>query len=229
MSIRWGIIFAAASVAFPLLAGEDLATSAAFGGVRMNTSGLPTVISSQSDIAALAAWPVTYLEGETVTVTVPDGTTRTLAEDAAAAGAVTFAPDAGGLWRLVNSNGETALVGVSWSVFGESWALDFGTDSPVRMHTIGDGPNRKVKKTKVPQVAYSGDDWLGDVSKSVSVTFTPPKDSGIQPTTLQFTGIGATTFTFAEPGLWTVSLAMADGTTRTATLVVYSTFTISFT
>lgn len=229
MSIRWGIIFAAASVAFPLLAGEDLATSAAFGGIRMNTSGLPTVISSQPDMAVLAAWPVTYREGETVTATAPDGATRTLAEDAAETGAVAFAPDAGGLWRLVNSNGDTALVGVSWSVFGESWSLDFTTDSPVRMHTIGDGPDRKVKKSKVPQVAYSGDDWFGDVSKSVSVTFTPPKDSGIQPTTLQFTGTGATTFTFAEPGQWTVSLAMADGTTRTSTLVVYSTFTISFT
>lgn len=229
MAIRWEIIFIVASTVFPLLAGEDLATSVAFDGVHMNTSGLPTVISSQSDIAELVAWPVTYREGDTVTATAPDGTTRTLAENAAEDGAVAFAPDAGGLWRLANSNGETALVGVSWSVFGESWALDFGTASPVRMHTIGDGPNRKVKKSKVPQVAYSGDDWLGDVSKSVSVTFTPPKDSGIPPTTLQLTGTGATSFTFTEPGQWMVSLAMADGTTRTATLVVYDIFVISFT
>ena len=229
MAIRWEMFFVAASAVLPLFAGEDLATSAAFGGVHMNTSGLPTIISSQSDITALAAWPVTYRAGETVTVVARDGTTRTVAENVAADGAAAFAPDAGGLWQLVNSNGETALVGVSWEVFGESWALDFGTDSPVRMHTIGDGPDRKVKKSKVPQVAYSGDDWLGDVSKSVSVTFTPPTGSGIPPTTLQLTGTGATSFTFTEPGQWTVSLAMEDGTTRTATLIVYGMFVISFT
>ena len=230
MSIRWGIVFVAASMAFPLLADEDLATSAVFGGIRMNTSGLPTVISSQSDMTALAAWPVTYREGDTVTATAPDGTTRTLADNAAASGVAAFAPDAGGLWRLVNSNGETALVGVSWSVFGESWTLDFVTGSRVGMHTIGDGPDRKVKKGDVPPVAYSGDDWCGDVSKSVSVTFTPPRGSGISPTTLQLNGTGATTFTFTEPGRWTVSLTMADGTTRTATLFVYrAMFVISFT
>ena len=230
MAIRWGMILVAASAAFPILAGEDLATSAAFGGVHMNTSGRPTVISSQSDMTALAAWPVTYREGETVTATASDGTTRTLADNAAASGAAAFAPDAGGLWRLVNSNGETALVGVSWSVFGESWTLDFVTGSRVGMHTIGDGPDRKVKKGDVPPVAYSGDDWCGDVSKSVSVTFTPPTGSGISPTTLQLNGTGATTFTFTEPGRWTVSLTMADGTTRTATLFVYrAMFVISFT
>ena len=115
--------------------------------------------------------------------------------------------------------------------YASRWLGTYDCLACVGNHEYWNSPEkREVEECKVPQVAYSGDDWCGDVSKSVSVTFTPPENSGILPTTLQFTGTGATTFTFTEPGRWTVSLTMADGTTRTATLFVYrAMFVISFT
>ena len=108
-----------------LMAGVDIATSAAYGGLRINTNAGPRVMNLLSDVEALADWPVTYRAGETVTVTTPDGETSTLVASAASAGAVAFAPTAGGLWRLGNSNGATAFFGVAWNVFNDGWTQVF--------------------------------------------------------------------------------------------------------
>ena len=90
--------------------------------------------------------------------------------------------------------------------------------------SIQDGPDRKTSKKKALPVAYSGDDWLGDAAKAATVVFTSPSGTV---TTLNLTGTGAQTFTFDAPGKWTVTLTMADGTTRTAVISVSGSLTIS--
>ena len=226
MRIQFGTILTAVAVAtgasIPLVA-EDLASSAAFG-FRLNTVK-PIIVSSAFDMQSLADWPVTYRAGETVTVTAPDDTVSNLTENALSSGASAFAPTAGGLWRLDNSNGESALVGVAWGVFGDGWSLDFTADLPLKMHTVGAGPDRKGQTHQFPSVAYSGDNWLGAAAAASTVTFIPPAG---EPTTLNLTGTGITSFVFGKSGQWTVRLAMVDGTTREAIITVIGGLVIVF-
>ena len=221
MKTRATAIFAACAVATGAAlcasAGEDIATSAAFGSFHMDTSGAPIVMSSAGDASLMTDWPVTYRAGETVTATAPDGAVSTLASSAAAAGSVAFAPTAGGVWRLENSNGDTALVGVGWSVFNDGWSLDLGSLSPFVMHTKGDGPDRRGRVNTFPAVAYSGDSWLGDSVATSTLTFTPP--NGVA-SSQNLTGTGTTPFSFDDAGLWTVRLDSADGASYEAEILV---------
>lgn len=200
------------SVILPLFAGEDIATSEAVS-FRFNTVS-PIIIDSVADKDAFSDWPISYRTGETVTVTSPSGETTTLVSSAAADGAQAYVPTSGGLWTFANSNGDTAAVGVSWAVYGEEWSLD--ATSSLMLHTEGEGPNRKLKRSEAPPVAYSGDDWAGDLSKAATLTFTPPEGSELAATTWNKTGRGASAFTFNKKGVWTVTLKFADNTTRTA-------------
>ena len=220
----WYMIFTAAcAVAMPAFAdgdgdgeGEEPAairvTSEAFT-FKLRT-GDGTAAMSSTD---LAAWPVTYRAGETVTLTSPAGASTTPVSDAAANGTTELAGafNADGVWRLANSNGGSALVGVAWGTFDSQWR-EASADAPCRMHTEGEGPDRKLKRREAPPVAYSGDDWKGDLSKASTITFTPPEGSGLEPTTWNKTGRGASAFTFNAKGVWTITLTFADNTTRTA-------------
>lgn len=213
------LVVVASSVILPLFAGEDIATSEAVS-FRFNTVS-PVVIDSAATKDAFYDWPLTYRKGETVMVTSPSGETTTLVSSAAADGTQAYVPTSGGLWTFANSNGDTAVVGVSWVVYGEEWSLD--TTSPLMMHTEGEGPDRKLKKREAPPVAYSGDDWKGDLTKASTITFTPPEGSGLEPTTWNKTGRGASAFTFNKKGVWTVTLTFADNTTRTAQINIEQT------
>ncbi len=199
----------ALAAVLPVAAGEDLA-SGTLEDIFLDTVsiGSPIALTSSSEISALPK--VTYLAGDTVAATKHDGTDSLLVEDAASAGSVAFSPDAGGLWRLQNSKGETALFGVSWSVFGDSWAESSAAYSPFVMDTSGEGPNRKVQKRGAPSVAYTGDHWRGDSSAEATLTFTPPSGGGA--TEVPLAGSGAASFDFNVVGIWTVKLAMADST-----------------
>ena len=211
-----------AGAAFPLAAGVDLTTSAAYDGFRLNTAK-PIVVRTRADAEAFGA--VTYRAGETVTVTAPDDTVSTLAANAPTAGAAAFTPTVGGLWRLDNSNGESALVGVAWGVFGDGWSVDFTAALSLKMHTVGAGPDRRGQTHQFPSVSYSGDNWLGAAAAASTVTFIPPDG---EPTTLNLTGTGITSFVFGKSGQWTVRLAMADGTTREAVITVIGGLVIVF-
>ena len=216
----WYMIFASAcAVAMPAFAdgeGEEPAairvTSEAVTFKLRTGSGRIAVPS-----ADLTAWPVTYRAGETVTLTSPGGASTTPVSDAAANGetALADALNADGVWRRANSNGGSALVGVAWETFGDPWR-EASADAVCGMHTEGEGPDRKLKKRETPPVAYSGDDWKGVLSKASKITFTPPEGSGLEPTTWNKTGMGASSFTFNSIGVWTVTLTFADSTTRTA-------------
>ena len=230
--MKWHKVFVAACV---VAAGATLSTAAFAEGeeeaVDFRVTSDAVAINLHTDDAALrfssaelAAKQVTYRAGETVTLTAPDGTTATVVADAAAAGGATLAVGAGGLssdglWRLDNSNGSVAFVGVAWETFGAAWR-QAGDGRSMALDTLAEGPDRKLKKSEVPPVAYSGDDWAGDLSKAATITFTPPEGAGLGATTWNKTGKGAEAFTFNAKGDWTVTLAFADGTTKTATITI---------
>ena len=220
------VVAAAVGAALPLAADAE-EVSATLSGFRLDTSGIPVVLSSQSDVDSFSAYrPVTYLPGDTVTVVSPTGAVSTLVEDAPAAGGRTFTPDAGGLWRIANSKGSVAYVGVGWSVFGDGTTQMSSPLAPIAIHTAGPGPDRRGRVNEFPPVAYSGDYWIGDASKAVRLTFTPPAESGLSPTVINRTGTGIQSFTFDEAGSWTVLMEMADGTTREATVFVKAGFVL---
>ena len=174
----------------------------------------------------LSLMPATYAASETVTATSPGGVVTAVMSDAASDGTVDLPQraggpiNAGGVWSLANSNGAQARIGVAWAVFGDGGTL---ADTAAGTGFIADaaqpGPDRKLKKSEVPSVAYSGNDW-GAVATSATlpatITFTPPEGSGLEATTWDRTGTGAETFTFNEKGIWMVTLAFAGGTTHTA-------------
>ena len=232
--MKWHKVFVAACV---VAAGATLSTAAFAEGeeeaVDFRVTSDAVAIALHTDDAALrfssaelAAKQVTYRAGETVTLTAPDGTTATVVADAAAAGGATLAVGTGGLssdglWRLDNSNGSVAFVGVAWETFGAAWR-QAGDGRSMALDTLAEGPDRKLKKSEVPLVAYSGDDWAGDLSKAATITFTPPEGAGLEATTWNKTGKGAEAFTFNAKGDWTVTLAFADGTTKTATITIES-------
>ena len=128
--MKWHKVFVAACV---VAAGATLSTAAFAEGeeeaVDFRVTSDAVAINLHTDDAALrfssaelAAKQVTYRAGETVTLTAPNGTTATVVADAAAAGGATLAVGAGGLssdglWRLDNSNGSVAFVGVAWETF----------------------------------------------------------------------------------------------------------------
>ena len=178
--------------------------------------------------------PVFYREGETVTATAWDEAAKTLVADASDAGTMALgsaALDAGGVWTLANSGQGTAFVGVAWSVYGDGGML--AADGPVSgyvVDTMQDGPDRKLWDRNAPPVAYSGDNWAGDISKAATVTFTPPTGSGLEPTTWNDLsgGSGVRAFAFSKPGKWTVLMTFADGTTREATVKVVGGFIMVF-
>jgi len=191
---------------------QDIATSAAYTGFAIDTRGFVT-----SQTASVAG--ITYREAETVTATAPDGTQTALVTSATAAGDTTLTANASGLWKLANSNGESVWVGVAWDAFG-GWTLEPVSSGTFVMDTVGEGPDRKLKKREAPPVAYSGDDWAGDLSKAATLTFTPPDGGEAQTPTLDPTGTGVKSFTFDKPGNWTVTLTFADGTTKTAIVTI---------
>ena len=174
-------------------------------------------LSSAEDFAT---WLVTWRSGETVSAESADGTAYTLSGGAGATSAAL--PNKGGVWTLTNSVEGVARVGVPWTVFNDGG--DFSESSAVGwfVDTVQDGPDRKLKKREVPPIAYSGDDWAGDISKAATLTFTPPEGSGLNPTTLSKSnpGTGAQSFTFNKVGDWTVTLTFSNGTTRTAIITI---------
>jgi len=220
----WYMIFASAcAVAMPTFADGD-GEGEEPAAIRVTSEAVTFKLRTGDGTAAmsaadLVAWPVTYRAGETVTLTSPAGASTTPVSGAAANGetALAGAFNADGVWRLANSNGGSALVGVAWETFGSPWR-EASADASCRMHTEGEGPDRKLMRREAPLVAYSGDDWKGDLTKASTITFTPPEGSGGEATTWNKTnpGTGAQSFTFNAVGVWTVTLTFADNTTRTA-------------
>ena len=167
-----------------------------------------------------AAWPVMWREGETVTAKAWNSSTlQTLvanaASDAGESQTQTL-PSGGGLWTLVNSASGTAYIGVAWAVFSDGSVIGETADGvSFAIDSVANGPDRKTKNIELIPVAYSCDDWARDVTSAATLTFAPP--GGGAATTLDLTGTGADrSFKFNTVGMWTVTLTMADGTTKIA-------------
>ena len=109
----------------------------------------------------------------------------------------------GGAWRLVSSPD------------GCEYAWAGSAAFPVDSRETG--PNRTTKKAEVLPVAYSGDHWIGDPSKSATLTIAPPEGEA---TALALAGTGTQPFAFRTPGDWTLTLAMADGSTSQAVVSI---------
>ncbi len=189
---------------------ETVTSSAA----TFNFYGNPEKAYSLASAAEVAAWLVTWRAGETVVATSMDGTPTTLSGGAGATSA--SLPSQGGVWTLVNSVEGTARVGIPWAVFNDGGTYGASATAGFVADMVQSGPDRKLMRREAPLVAYSGDDWHGDLSKASTITFTPPESSGVEATTWNKIGRGASAFTFNKKGVWTVTLKFADNTTRTA-------------
>lgn len=114
-------------------------------------------------------------------------------------------------WRLVADN--SGLLH-AWGEF--TYSID----------SLRDGPNRMVSIQGERHIAYSGDGWIGNDTSLTKVTFTPPKGSGISPTTLNLTGTGTISFQFSKTGSWTIELEMANGEKMKSTILVVGGMTV---
>lgn len=108
--------------------------------------------------------------------------------------------------------------GCKWRILTSmDGCLYVGTDTVYPADSKATGPDRATtKKTALP-VAYSGDDWVREMSKTATLTITSPDGTE---TIVERTGTGAEPFKFGKLGEWTVQLAMANGTTRTAIVTI---------
>ena len=100
-------------------------------------------------------------------------------------------PSQGGVWTLVNSVEGTARVGIPWAVFNDGGTYGASATAGFVADMVQTGPDRKLMKREAPLVAYSGDDWHGDLSKASTITFTPPEGSELAATMWNKTGTGA--------------------------------------
>ncbi len=218
MRTRFAMILAAWAVAFPLFAadGDLLAETATAATFDVCTADNATFAAkSAAEVAALM--PVTWRAGETVGVIPPQGASSTLVTDAASAGSAPFAPDAGGVWTLVNSAQGTARIGVAWPVYNDGGTLvTSGNSQGYAVDSAQEGPNRKIKRKEGLPVAYSGDLWHGSATASSVLTVTPP--DGVAEN-IPLSGSGARSISFAKSGTWNLSLAMADATLESEILV----------
>lgn len=113
-------------------------------------------------------------------------------------------------FRLEKADGDTWRIVTSADGCIYTWAeIEYPADSE------REGPDRKTDKASVLPVAYSGDDWVGDMSKAATLRFISPRN---QTNTVVRTGTGAMSFAFTQHGRWTVLLEMENGTTFEATI-----------
>jgi len=181
------------------------------GTFRAATDMLEHVRSAGVDVVYLIPFVEMDLDkGETLTATSPSGVATAVVSSPASDGTVDLPQgaggpvNAGGIWNFANSNGAHARIGIAWAVFDDGGTLaETAAGTGFIVDASQTGPDRKLKKSEVPPVAYSGDDWTGDLSKAATITFTSPGGSA---TTWSKAGTGADTFTFSERGTWKVEL-----------------------
>ena len=223
------IIAVAAGAVLPAVAadGDELAVTESATTFRLYMNGeSPYSLTNAADVAA---WPVTWREGETVSAAAMDGAAYALAADAASEGSESL-PAKGGVWSLANDGIGTATVLVPWTVAqgdGVSLALS-ATSGAFGIDVVQDGPDRKSYDRHFPPIAYSGDDWAGDTASALVLTVTPPPNKGAATVFDALSGTGVQPFEFNKPGKWTVTLAMEDGTTCTAIINLPGGLIISF-
>ncbi len=167
-----------------------------FGTLGNGTSASPAKLVDGDEL-------VDYAAGDGYVFSLADGDASLFAALQMPLGVRLESAD-GGVWRLVASQD-----GLEYLAAATAYRLD----------TMQAGPNRTTSKDKALAVAFSGDGWVRAASAGATLTLAPPSGAA---TTLNLAGTGATPFEFSPAGSWSVTLAMADGTTQTALLDVRS-------
>ena len=213
-------ILSATALTLSVLADVPLATSSPATFCLNTVDSPPFAVTSAAEAAEFADYPLTWHDGETLTVEAPDGTVTAFATDAASAGSRALALASGGVWRIVSSEEGTAYVCVPWSVFGDGGLVcSSSAAGHFAVDLLESGPHRKMSDRVSPPIAYSGDDWCNESTMS-TLTVTPPEGGGAATVYDALMGTGVQPFLFNKTGRWTVVLAMEDGTTRTAVVSV---------
>ena len=203
------LLAVAAGAALPLFADDEYAVTAATSSAQtfaLYTSAAATPTYALTSGALSSPFNITYREGETVSVTSPNGVTTALS---GSGGTIEYEPVSGGLWTFANSNGQTALVGVDWSVNDDAPAPATGTANLVWLETVNEGPDRKAKSTDRPSVAYSDATFAGTLAGAVTLKLTSP--SGDETTYTKAAGENAKSVRLTK-GVWTVVLTSSAGT-----------------
>ena len=195
------LLAVAASAAFPLFADDEYAVTAATSSAQtfaLYTSAAATPTYALTSGALSSPFNITYRDGETVTVAL-----------SGSGGTIEYVPASGGLWTFANSNGQTALVGVDWSVHDDAPAPATGTANLVWLETVNEGPDRKITSNDRPSVAYSDATFAGTLAGAVTLTLTSP--SGEETTYTKAAGEDAKSVRLTK-GVWTVVLTSSAGT-----------------
>ena len=203
------LLAVAASATLPLFADDEYAVTAATSSAQtfaLYTSAAATPTYALTSGALSSPFNITYRDGETVSVTSPNGVTTALS---GSGGTIEYEPASGGLWTFANSNGKTALVGVDWSVHDDAPAPATGTANLVWLETVNEGPDRKAKSTDRPSVAYSDATFAGTLAGAVTLKLTSP--SGDETTYTKAAGENAKSVRLTK-GVWTVVLTSSAGT-----------------
>ena len=203
------LLAVAASATLPLFADDEYAVAAATSSAQtfaLYTSAEATPTFALTSGALSSPFLITYRDGETVSVTSPNGVTTALS---GSGGTIEYVPDSGGLWTFANSNGQIARVGVDGSVHGDAFVPATDTASSAWLDTINDGPDRKIKSSDCPSVAYSDATFAGTSAEAITLTLTSP--SGEETTYTKAFGENAKSVRLKK-GVWTVVLTSNAGT-----------------
>ena len=199
------------------------ATSSTYTLVAIYTSNAATPTYAYSSGALASPFLVTYKDGETVSVTSPNGVTTQLS---GSGGTINFTPTSGGLWTFANSNGSIAYVGVGWAAdMSDAFSPVSASSSIAWLETNKSGPDRSAKKSDTLPIAYSDGAFAGNDTGTVTLALTSP--SNVVTTYTKTAGEDAKTLRLREIGVWTVALTTSSGTSTAQITVVPSGLIIS--
>ena len=203
------------------------ATSSPYTSVAIYTSRAAIPTFACSDGALADPFLITYKDGETVSVTAPNGVTTDITPGSYSDGTISYTPASGGLWTFANSNGSTAYIGVSWAAdMGDGFVPVVASGTLSWLDTELSGPDRRASRFDNLPIAFSDVIYAGGESGTVTLTLTSP--SGEVTTYVKASGEDAKTLRLRETGVWTVALATSTGTSTARINVVSSGLIISF-
>lgn len=204
---------AAVALGAALPAHADYAVTSASTGAATSfalfTSAETTPTYRYADGALASPFLITYKEGETVSVTSPNGATTQLT---GSGGTINYTPTSGGLWTFENSNGLKAYVGVGWAVdYSDAFSpVTSASASLAWLETVRTGPDRKIYTDDTTPLAYSDGNFAGFDDGTITITtLSPSSDETVY---TRASGEDAKTIRLREAGIWTVTLTTSAGT-----------------
>ena len=206
---KLALLAVASGVILPMFADGEYAVTAATSSpatLALYTSAAATPTYAAAAGALASPFVITYKDGETVSVTSPNGVTTQLS---GSDGTISYTPASGGIWKFTNSNGSIAYVGVGWN--GDGFVPVSANGMLTWLDTLQPGPDRsKVKTRDSLLIAYSDTTFTGNDSGVVTLTLTSP--SGAVTNYTKNPGEDAKRLRLGEVGEWTVALTTSSET-----------------